>query len=152
MVSSAEFNSRGRHNWIVHQIRWAQRAAQALERGFSRPLLVSNVTSSGHFVGDADETLHRMVATLRDCQRLYRQGNTVVFLTGGLRPGGRCAPTPIVVDGAITKTAPAIVRNVLMCRELKANSTRKGAKVEQPGEYEVQFAVPPIVLQQVAVS
>ena len=151
MVSFADFNSRGPHNWVVRQIRESQRAAQALERGFSRPLLVSNVTSSGHFIGDADETLHRMVATLRDCLRLYRQGNTVVFLTGGLRPGGGCSPTPIAVDGAITKTAPAIVRNVLMCRELKANSTRKGAKVEQPGEYEVQFAVPPVVLQQVVV-
>lgn len=149
MVSFAEFNSRGRHNWVIRGIREAQRAALDLERGFCRPRLVSNVTSSGHFIGDADETLRGMMTVLRDSQRLYRQGNTLVFLTGGLRPGGGCAPTPIGVDGTITKTAPAIVRNVLMCRELKANSTRKGAKVEQPGEYELQFAVPQAVLQQV---
>jgi hypothetical protein len=151
MVSFAEFNSRGRHNWILHHLRNAQRAAASLERGVTRPLMIQNVTPSGHFIGDADETLNRMMANLKNSRRLYRQGNTVVFLTGGLRPGGGCSPTPIVVDGAITKTAPAIVRNVLMCRELKANSTRKGAKVEQPGEYEVQFAVPPVVLQQVVV-
>lgn len=151
MVSFAEFNSRRRHDWITRGIHRARRAAIALERGLSRPRLISNVTSSGHFIGDADETLHGMVTTLRDCRRLYRQGNTVVFLTGGLRPGGGCAPTPIVVDGTITKTASAIVRNVLMCHELKANSTRKGAKVEQPGEYELQFAVPQAVLQQVVV-
>lgn len=149
MVSFVDFNSRGWHNWVIREIREAQRAAQALERGFSRPLLVSNVTSSGHFIGDADATLHRMMTTLRDSRRLYRQGNTVVFLTGGLRPGGGCAPTPIAVDGEITQTSVAIVRNVLMCHELKANSTRKGAKVEQPGEYELQFAVPRAVLQQV---
>lgn len=133
MVSFAEFNSRGRHDWITRGIHRARRAAIALERGLSRPRLISNVTSSGHFIGDADETLHGMVTTLRDCRRLYRQGNTVVFLTGGLRPGGGCAPTPIVVDGTITKTASAIVRNVLMCHEVKANSTRKGAKVGAAG-------------------
>lgn len=152
MVSFADFNSRGPHNWITREIRWAQRAALALERGFSRPLLVSNVTSSGHFIGDADEAIHRMMTTLANSLRLYRQGNTVVFLAAGLRPGGGCAPTPIVIDGAITKTAPAIVRNVLMCRERKANSARKGAKVDQPAEYEVQFAVPQSVLQQVVAT
>lgn len=149
MVSFTNFNSRGRHNWIARELRNAQRAAAAIERGVSRPLLISNVTPSGQFIGDADDTLHRMMANLRDSRRLYRQGNTVVFLTGGLRPGGGCAPMPIVVDGVITKTAPAIVRNVIMCREMKSNSTGKGSKPNQPLEFDVQFAVPQPVLQQV---
>ena len=149
MVSFRTFNSRGRHNWILHQLRNAQRAAASLERGVARPLMIQNVTPSGQFIGDADETLNRMMANLRDSRRLYRQGNTVVFLTGGLRPGGGCLPTPLVVDGIITKNAPAIVRNVVMCREVKANSTNKGSKPNQPTEFEVQFAVPQSVLQQV---
>jgi len=149
MVSFAEFNSRGRHNWILRHLRNAQRAAASLERGVTRPLMIQNVTPSGHFIGDADETLNRMMANLKNSRRLYRQGNTVVFLTGGLRPGGGCSPTPLVVDGVITKIAPAIVRNVVMCRDVKANSTRKGSKPNQPTEFEVQFAVPQPVLQQV---
>lgn len=149
MVSFNTFNSRGRHNWILRDLRNAQRAAASLERGIMRPLLISNVTPSGQFIGDADDTLNRMMANLRNSRRLYRQGNTVVFLTGGLRPGGGCSPTPLVVDGVITKTAPAIVRNIIMCRELKANSNGKGSKPNQPSEFEVQFAVPQPVLQQV---
>ena len=149
MVSFAEFNSRGRHNWVARELRNALRAVTALERGFSRPQLISNVTASGQFIGDADETLHRMMESLRDSSRLYRQGNTLIFLQGGNRPGGGCSPTPIVVDGVVSKIAPAIVRNVVMCRELRSNPSGKGKKVDQPIEYELQFAVPQSVLQQV---
>jgi hypothetical protein len=149
MVSFAEFNRRGPHNWIVRDLRQSQAAAIALARGITGLRLITNVTASGYFIGDASETREAIKQGLKNSGRLFRQGNTVVFLTGGLRPGGGCSPTPIVVDGAITKTAPAIVCNVVMCRELRANSTRKGAKVDQPEEYELQFAVPQAVLQQV---
>jgi len=149
MGNHAGFSTEGRRNWVARELRDARRAATTLERGNSLPLLLSNITSSGHFIGDAEETLHRMMVSLRDSRRLYRQGNTITFLAGGLRPVDGCAPTPIAVDGVLTKNAPAIVRNIMMCRELRANSTRKGAKVDQPGEYELQFAVPQAVLQQV---
>ena len=149
MVSHADFNSRGRHNWIVRDLRGARRAAASLERGISRPLMISGVTPSGLFQGDADDTLQRMRDSLRNSGRLFRQGNTLIFLQGGRRPAGGCSPTPVAVDGTITRTAPAIVRNVVMCRELKANSNGKGSKPNQPLEYEVQFAVPQGVLQQV---
>lgn len=152
MVSFADFNRRGAHNWIVRDLQKARSAAVAMARGLSRPLLISNVTPSGQFIGDADETLHRMMDSLRNSNRLYRQGNTLIFLQGGNRPGGGCSPTPVAVDGIVTKVAPAVVRNVMMCHELKANSTGKGAKVDQPAEYEVQFAVPQAVLQQVVVA
>jgi hypothetical protein len=152
MVSFSDFNSPGRHNWIAREIRNARRALAALDRGITRPLLISNVTTSGQFIGDADETLHRMMDSLRSSNRLYRQGNTLIFLQGGNRPGGACSPTPVAVDGIVTKVAPAVVRNVMMCHELKGNSTGKGAKVDQPVEYELQFAVPQAVLQQVVVA
>jgi hypothetical protein len=152
MVSFADFNSRGRHNWIARELRAARRAVAALERGLSRPQLISNVTLSGQFIGDADETLHRMMESLRVSGRLYRQGNTLIFLQGGNRPGGGCSPTPIVVDGVVSKVAPAIVRNVMMCREIRSNPPGKGTKVNQPIEYELQFAVPQSVLQQVVVA
>jgi len=152
MVSFADFNSRGRHNWIARELRAARRAVAALERGLSRPRLISNVTLSGQFIGDADETLYRMMESLRASGRLYRQGNTLIFLQGGNRPGGGCSPTPIVVDGVVSKVAPAIVRNVMMCRELRSNPPGKGTKVNQPIEYELQFAVPQSVLQQVVVA
>lgn len=147
MVSFADFNSRGRHNWIIRDLRDARLAGAALERGSTRPLLISTVTPRGHFIGEADETLNLMMANLKDSGRLYRQGNAVVFLTGGVRPGGSCAPTPIVIDGEVTKTAAAIVRNVMMCRETKTNATGKDSN--QPLEYDLQFAVPQTVLQQV---
>ncbi len=150
MNSITTFGSRGPHNWVSRYLRGARRAAADLERGSSRPLMIPNVTPSGLFIGEADETLHRITKALRDSQRLYRQGNTVAYLTGGMQSDGGCAPTPIAIDGVITKTAPATVRNVLMCRELKVNSKGKGARVDQPDEYEVQFAVPQSVLQQVA--
>ena len=152
MVSFADFNSPGRHNWIARELRGARRALAALDRGITRPLLISNVTPSGQFIGDADETLHRMMDSLRNSDRLFRQGNTLIFLQGGNRPGGGCSPTPVAVDGIVTKVAPAVVRNVMMCHELKGNSTGKGAKVDQPVEYELQFAVPQAVLQQVVVA
>jgi hypothetical protein len=152
MVSFAEFNCRGAHNWIVRDLQQARSAAVAMARGLTRPLLISNVTPSGQFIGDADETLHWMMDSLRNSNRLYRQGNTLIFLQGGNRPGGGCSPTPVAVDGIVTKVAPAVVRNVMMCNERKANSTGKGAKVDQPAEYEVQFAVPQAVLQQVVVA
>jgi hypothetical protein len=132
MVSFADFNSPGRHNWIAREIRDARRALAALDRGITRPLLISNVTPSGQFIGDADETLHRMMDSLRNSDRLFRQGNTLIFLQGGNRPGGGCSPTPVAVDGIVTKVAPAVLRNVMMCHELKGNSTGKGAKVDQP--------------------
>lgn len=152
MVSSADFNRRGRHNWIVRELRNARRSVTSIDRGYSRPLLIANVTPSGHFIGDADDTLQRMMDSLRCSGRLYRQGNTLIFLQGSNRPGGGCSPTPVVVEGMITKIAPAVVRNVLMCHEVKANSTGKGGKVDQPTEYEVQFAVPQTILQQVVVA
>jgi len=152
MVSFADFNSRGRHNWIARELRDARRAVATLERGLSRPQLISNVTLSGQFIGDADETLNRMMESLRNSRRLYRQGNTLIFLQGGNRPGGGCTPTPIVVDGVVSKVAPAIVRNVMMCQERRSNPPGKGAKVNLPIEYELQFAVPQSVLQQVVAA
>lgn len=149
MVSAAEFNDRGRHNWIVRDLRNATSALAELLRGRSRPLMIKNVTTSGHFVGEAETTLHRMMQSLRESDRVYRQGNSIVFLTGGNRPGRRCSPTPIAIDGTITKTAPAILSNVLMCSEVRNNSTGKGSRPDQPVEYQVQFAVPGGVLQQV---
>jgi hypothetical protein len=122
-----------------------------MAHGISGPRLINNVTSSGHFIGEATETMDLIKQSLKDSGRLFRQGNSVVFLTNGYHPGGACVAKPLVVDGVVTKTASAVVSNVVYCREVKANSTGKGAKVDQPLEYLVQFAVPQSVLQQVVV-
>jgi DNA polymerase III delta prime subunit len=151
MVSFAEFSGRGPHNWIVRDLRQAQSAASAMTRGISGLRLITNVTPSGHFIGEATETMDMIQQCLKDSGRLFRQGNSVVFLTNGYHPGGACVAKPLVVDGVVTKTASAVVGNVLYCRETKANSTGKGAKVDQPLEYLVQFPVPQSVLQQVVV-
>lgn len=151
MVSFAEFNSRGRHNWLIQDLRNATSALAELLQGRSRPLMIQNVTTSGHFVGQAGTTLHRMMKSLRESDRVYRQGNSIVFLTGGNRPGRGCSPTPIAVDGTITTTASAIVSNVLMCSEVRNNATGKRSRPDQPVEYEVQFSVPSSVLQHVVV-
>ena len=151
MVSFAEFSGRGPHNWIVRDLRQAQSAASAMTRGISGLRLITNVTPSGHFIGEATETMDMIQQCLKDSGRLFRQGNSVVFLTNGYHPGGACVAKPLVVDGVVTKTASAVVGNVLYCRETKANSTGKGAKVDQPLEYPVQFPVPQSVLQQVVV-
>lgn len=150
MVSFAEFNRRGPHNWIVRDLRQAQSAAVAMARGVAGPRLITNVTPSGHFIGEATETLDLIKRCLKDSGRLFRQGNSVVFLMQGHLPSGACVAKPLVVDGGVTKTASAVVSNVVYCRETKANSTGKGAKVDQPSEYPLQFAVPQSVLQQVA--
>jgi hypothetical protein len=151
MVSFTDFNRHGPHNWIVRDLRLSKTAAIALTRGISGPRLITNVTSSGHFIGEATETMDKIKQCLKDSGRLFRQGNTIVFLTNGHSPSGVCVAKPLVVDGVVTKTASAVVSNVVYCRETKANSTGKGAKVDQPSEYPVQFAVPQSVLQQVVV-
>ena len=151
MVSFAEFSGRGSHNWIVRDLRQAQSAASAMARGISGPRLINNVTSSGHFIGEATETMDTIKQYLKDSGRLFRQGNSVVFLTNGYHPGGACVAKPLVVDGVVTKTASAVIGNVVYCREMKANSNGKGAKVDQPLQYLVQFPVPQSVLQQVVV-
>ena len=151
MVSFAEFSRRGPHNWIVRDLRQAQSAASAMARGISGPRLINNVTSSGHFIGEATETMDTIKQCLKDSGRLFRQGNSVVFLTNGYHPGGACVAKPLVIDGVVTKTASAVIGNVVYCREMKANSNGKGAKVDQPLQYPVQFAVPQSVLQQVVV-
>ena len=151
MVSFAEFSQRGSHNWIVRDLRQAQSAAASMARGISGPRLINNVTSSGHFIGEATETMDTIKQCLKDSGRLFRQGNSVVFLTNGVHPGGACVARPLVIDGVVTKTASAVIGNVVYCREMKANSNGKGAKVDQPLQYPVQFAVPQSVLQQVVV-
>lgn len=152
MVSFNDFNSPGRHNWIVRELRGARRAAANLERGIARPLLVSNVTPSGQFIGDAQEPLSRVADRLRDCGRLYRQGNAIIFLQGSGDLGAGCAPTPIAVDRIVTPNAPAVLANVIMAREVRANSKQKGAKVDQPTEYELQFQLPGKVIEQVVAA
>jgi hypothetical protein len=148
MVSFAEFNSRGRHNWLVQDLRNATSALAELLRGRSRPMMISNVTTSGHFIGEAEATLHRVTECLRESGRVYLQGNTVVFLAGGNHHGRGCSPITIVIDGIITKTAPSVLSNIIMCRERKANPPGKGTRVDVPLEYDLQFAIPPSVLQQ----
>ena len=152
MVSAAEFNNPGRHNWVTRNLRKATSALTALESGRTPPLLLSNITSQGLFIGEAGETLDRIKKGLLKSERIFRQGNTIVFLGSGADPRRGCSPKSIAIDGTITKTAPAIVANLLMCLELKANSTGKGAKVDQPTEYPVQFAVPSPVLQLVVAA
>jgi hypothetical protein len=152
MVDFANFNTPGAHNWILADLRAARSALGPLLRGRSGPLLIQSVTTSGHFLGDAGDTLGRMKDRLRESERLYRQGNSLVFLAGGDRPRLGSLPAAIAVDGAITKTASAIVGNVVMCQERKANSGGKGARLDQPLEYELQFPVPQSVLQQLVVS
>jgi hypothetical protein len=149
MVSFAAFNSPGGHNWILRDLRNARRAAAALERGVTAPRFISNVTPSGQFIGEAIDTLDNIKKCLRDSGRLFRQGNSVVFLTNGHLVNDACIAKPLVVDGVVAKTASALVSNVVYCRELKANSRSKGARADQPLEYPVQFAVPQSVLQQV---
>jgi hypothetical protein len=151
MVSFADFNSNGPHNWITRDLRNARLAIAGLERCGSRPRLISNVTPSGQFIGEATETLDGIKKCLKDSGRLFRQGNSVVFLTNSHLASGACVAKPLVVDGVVTKTASAVVSNVVYCRQLKANSIRKGARVDEPSEYPVQFAVPQSVLQQVVV-
>ena len=151
MVSFADFSGRGPLNWIVHDLRQAQSAASAMARGISGPRLITNVTSRGHFIGEASETMDAIMRCLKDSSRLFRQGNSILFLTNGYQPGGACVAKPLVIDGVVTKTASAVVSNVVYCQEMKANSNGKGAKVDQPSVYPVQFAVPQSVLQQVVV-
>jgi len=151
MVSFKEFNRPGSHNWIVLDLRQSQAAVIALARGFSGPRLIANVTSSGHFIGEATETMDTIMRCLTDSERLFRQGNSVVFLMSGHQPGGACVAKPLVVDGVVTKTASALVSNVVYCQQVAANSTGKGAKVDRPSEFSIQFAVPQSVLQQVVV-
>lgn len=148
MVSFPTRGQRRSRNWVTRNIRNSRRAAVMLERGIPQTKFVQNVTPSGLFIGDAQEPLDRMKTILAGSNRLYRQGNTIVFLRSQ-EPDDLCASTPIVVDGVITKTASVVVSNVLMCSKRKANSTGKGAEVDQPAEYELQFAVPKSVLQQV---
>jgi hypothetical protein len=151
MVKATTFNRRGDHNWIVQHLRDARRAGVSLERGVTGPRFIRNVTSSGLFVGDAAETLDSIKTCLRQSNRLFRQGNSLVFLMNGYSPSGACVARPLVVDGVVTKIASAVVSNVVYCRELKTNATAKGAKVDQPAVYPVEFAVPQSVLQQVVV-
>lgn len=151
MAKATTFNRRGRHNWIVDDLRQARSAAITLARGVTGPRLITNVTPSGQIIGEATETLDVIKRCLKESGRLYRQGNMGVFLTKSHSPGGVCVAKPIVVDGVATKTASALVSNVVYCRELKANSTGKGAKVDQPSVYITQFPVPQSVLQQVFV-
>lgn len=150
MVSARTFSRSGRHNWIVRHLRDARLAANAVVRGVSGPRLIRNVTANGHFIGEAAETLEAIKQSLTESGRLYRQGNSVVFALSGHLAGGASATRPIVVDGVVTKTAPAIVGNIVLCQENRTNSTGRGGKVDVPAEYPVQFAVPPAVLQQVA--
>jgi hypothetical protein len=152
MVTFAEFDSRGDHNWIVRDLRAAHAALLAVERGHTPPKLISSVTPAGQFIGDAHATIFDVMDHLRGSGRLYRQGNTTIFLHGRTRPDGSCGPTPIVVDGIVTKVASAIIGNVLMCRAIKSNPKGNGAKADQPPEYETQFPVPLAVLQQAFVS
>lgn len=148
MVSVAEFNSRGAHNWILRDLRIARVANGMLGRGLSRPLMLSQVTASGQFIGDATETLQRITDALRDSGRVFRQGNVIVFLGDDSQQRSTNLPTTIAIDGEITKTATAMIRNLIMCRERKGNPTGKGARPDQPVEVEFQFAVPHGVLQQ----
>jgi DNA polymerase III delta prime subunit len=151
MVKATTFSRRGDHNWIVQHLRDARRAGISLERGVTGPRFIQNVTPSGLFLGDAAETLESIKTCLRQSNRLFRQGNSVVFLMNGYSPSGACIARPLVVDGVVTRIASAVVSNVVYCREMKANSTGKGAKVDQPAVYPVEFAVPQSVLQQVVV-
>lgn len=150
MVSFASFSRRGPHNWITNHLREARSAALAITRGIAGPRLIRTVTSSGQFFGEAAETLEAIKQHLKDSGRLFRQGNSTVFLSGSHLPSGACVTRPLFVDGVVTKTAPAVIANVVLCEERKANSTGKGAKVDLPPEYTVQFPVPQSVLQQVA--
>lgn len=148
MVSFVEFNSRGAHNWILSDARAAWSAIGMLSRGGSHPLMLSQVTASGQFIGDATETLQRIMDAVRDSGRVFRQGNVVVFLADASQQRSTNLPTTIAIDGEITKTATAMIRNLIMCRERKGNPTGKGARLDQPVEVEFQFAVPHGVLQQ----
>ena len=72
MVSFADFSGRGPHNWIVRDLRQAQSAASAMARGISGPRLITNVTSSGHFIGEATKTMDTIKQCLKDSGRLFR--------------------------------------------------------------------------------
>lgn len=136
-------------NWIGHQLRHAANAAAAINRGSVGPRLITGITQNGAFVGDACERLEAIRQAMVGSRRLFRQGNTVVFLSGDRNTVDGCIVRPIVVDGLITKMAPSIIGNVVRCKETKGNSTGKGARIDLPASYDLQFAVPASVLQQV---
>ncbi len=151
MVSFADFNRRGTHNWILRDLGGARRATNAIERGVSGPRMIAGITPQGHILGDKTEVLFSIREHLVESDRLYRQGNVVMFTGDGDQPGSDISVRSIAVDGAVTPTAPARLGNVVYCEVMKANTEGKGAKVDQPLEYPVQYPVPQSVLQQVFV-
>lgn len=151
MVSFADFNRRGTHNWILRDLGGARRAANAIERGVSGPRMIAGITPQGHILGDKTEVLFAIRENLLESDRLYRQGNVVMFTGDGDQSGQDVSVRPLAVDGAVTPIASARLGNVVYCEAMKANTEGKGAKVDQPLEYPVQYPVPQSVLQQVFV-
>ncbi len=152
MVDFADLNNRGGHNWILQSLRTARTALGSITRGHDGPQTIRRITTSGQFIGQASESIESIKHILIESERIYRQGSSVVFLTQGTHETGACVARPITEGGVVTPTAAAAISNVVICEELKANSTGKGARPDLPAEYPVQFQVPEKVLQQVVCS
>lgn len=151
MVSASTFSRHGAHNWLLQDRRKARSAFNALLRGVAGPRRIPNITPSGLIIGDSSETLIEIATCLAESNRLFRQGNVILFMTEGDPGASDCLLRPLAVEGEITKVAAACLSNLIYCQETKVNGTGQTSKVDQPQEYEIQFPVPPSVLQQVFV-
>jgi hypothetical protein len=155
-ITTANESEAGPHGhvlaWMIPSLKEGLKAIHVLESGRVPAVRVGGVTSSGQFTADAEQVLGAIISTLKTSGRLFGQGNTLIFLQGGNGLSAACQPAVIAVDGAITKTASALLSNVIMCFTKKANSLRKNASVDHPPEYDQTFEVPDKILQQVVVS
>ena len=134
--------------WLSKGLSNAVLAVKDIRSGRPRPRLITNVTPQGRFRGDASEPISKVGEILVGCGRLYRQGNSIVFLRGG-RPGPGSSPRTIVVDELCLAHAPAVLANVVICLEVKPKSASKKGAGSEMMEIEDQFAIPLNVLQQV---
>lgn len=150
MVSLADFRAwSGRRqreaNWVRSRTFAGTAALAAMTRGFSGPRFVAGISKDGEYLGDAVAKIDEVIGILATDARLYRQGNIVLYVTPSA-----AIPRPVVVDGYPIKEATARLSNIIMCSRMQSNATGRNARVDEPAEYAVQYALPKVVIEQVA--
>jgi hypothetical protein len=151
MADIATLKSLDTPRWLSKGLSNAGLAVKDIRSGRTRPRLITKVTPQGRFRGDASEPISKVGEILVGCGRLYRQGNSTIFLRGG-RPGPGSSPQTVVVDEVCLKHAPEVLANVVMCRDMKQQPASRNGSRKEMMEIEDQFAVPRNVLQQAIVA